>query len=110
MNQLSFFDLSSSSEFADLAPHIVNNFWAFHQENPQVFELFKRFTEEMRGTGRKRYGVKSIAERIRWHFATTSRSDEFKMNNNYVSCYARLLILNDPELKDFFQTRESRAA
>jgi hypothetical protein len=110
MTQLTLFEVSQSSQFADLAPHVVNTFWRFHEENPHVFELFKKFTADLRAMGFKRYGIGSITERIRWHIATETRNDEFKINNNHRSCYARLLILDNPELAQFFSTRESRKA
>lgn len=106
--QLSFFDVSTNNLFDDLAPHIVAKFWKYHEDNPHVFKLFKRFTNEMRNSGRKRYGTKSIAERIRWHMAIETTGEDFKISNNYSSCYARLLIIDDPSLKGFFQLNKSK--
>lgn len=105
MNQLSLFDAQNNDLFADIRPHIVKRFWIFHELNPHIFNLFKRFVAELRRTGRNRYGAKSIAERIRWHVATETTDEEFKICNNHTSCYARLLIMDDPSLTGFFQLK-----
>lgn len=101
------FDLT---QFEDINPRIVQQFLDFHRDNPRVFELFKRFTNEARRAGRAHYGIKSIAERIRWHVSIETKGDDFKINNNFSSCYARMLIADDPSLKEFFETRRSPTA
>jgi hypothetical protein len=88
-----------------IAPHIVASFEKFHAENPQIFDLFRAFCEDARRAGRGRYGSKAIVERIRWHVEVETRGDAFKLNNNYTSCYARLLLQEDPSFATFFQLR-----
>lgn len=90
---------------------IQEQFEAFHRAHPDVYELFKRFAQELRAAGRPHYGAKAILERVRWHYATSSASaEEFKINNNYTSRYARLLIAECPEFADFFETRRLTSA
>lgn len=103
--QLTLDQIKKKDIFADLSPHIVGSFWKYHEENPKVFKLFEQFANQLRSAGRKHYGVGSITERIRWHFAVETTGDEFKINNNYRSCYARLLILKDPTFEGFFELR-----
>jgi len=109
MSQLSFgFNSIKDHEiFRDLAPHIVKSFWKYHTDNPHVFTLFSKYAYELKSKGRKHYGVGVITERIRWHIAVETTGDDFKINNNYRSCYARLLIIHDRSFADFFQTRRS---
>lgn len=83
---------------------IQERFERFHAEHPEVYELFVRFASELRRAGRERYGAKSIAERIRWHYATSGGPD-FKLNNVFVSRYARKIIDEHPEFAGFFETR-----
>lgn len=94
--------------FEGLAPHIVEAFWKYHALNPQVWELFERFALQLRDAGRKRYGASAIVQRIRWHMAVETQGDEFKINDHYSPCYARLLILKYPEFQAFFELRRSR--
>ncbi len=110
MNQLTFEDavpLSSHQLFRDLSPHVVEKFMIYHKANPQVFRLFKRFSNELKSSGRDYYGAKSIAERIRWHTGVETKGEEFKLGNNHISCYSRLLMIEDPSFIGFFRTRKS---
>lgn len=110
VDQLDLFSLTtlfSHPLFTDLKRDIVDSFVAYHTENPQVFKVFHQFAEDLRRAGRKHYGASAIFERIRWHFAVETKAEDFKLNNNYRSCYPRLLIAMDPSFADFFETRHS---
>lgn len=93
--------------FSDISPKIVNEFITFHKQNPYIYELFKKFSYEVKSIGINHYGAAAIIERIRWHETVESKKSDFKANNNYRSCYARLLAFEDPTFKDFFETRSS---
>jgi hypothetical protein len=94
-----------SDSFSELNPRIVKNFWEYHAANPHVWDLLVKYAKQIKSAGLRRYGVGAIFERIRWHLNVETKGDEFKLNNNYRSCYARLLVLRHPEFKDFFSTR-----
>lgn len=95
--------------FQDIQPHIVRSFWQFHLENPEIFGLFRSFCQDVRNSGRRAYGAGAVFERIRWHVNIDIKgADEFKINNNLRSCYARFLILNEPSYADFFSTRGTK--
>jgi len=93
--------------FSDLAPHIVEKFFIFHRENPKIYPLFEKFAGDLRRAGREHYGIQPIAERIRWHLNVETQGDEFKINNNHLSCYARLLMIHDKTFVGFFRTRRT---
>jgi len=105
MDQLNLFDLLRNDLFSDIKPHIVEKFFVYHRDNPHVFDLFYKYTCQLKNTGRRHYGAQMVFERMRWHYAVETQGDEFKINNNYVSCYTRLLAQIYPEFKDFFETR-----
>ncbi len=110
LEQLSFGwdQVRSHAIFRDVQPHVLEDFWCYHQAHPLVWELFSRFVAEVRQAGQRHYGVAAIFERIRWHInidAPFHYEEEFKLNNNYRSCYARLAIIKDPSLAGFFETR-----
>lgn len=90
---------------AEEKPSLAEQFEAFDRSHPDVYALFTQFASELREAGRESYGAKSIMERIRWHYATSSRGETFKINNNYTSRYARKLIHERPEFDGFFETR-----
>ena len=79
----------------------------FHLQQPEVWDLFVQFTQEMINKGFKHYSVKAIFERIRWEKDVGGDGVEsFKLNNNYTALYARRFMKVYPEHDGFFRTRE----
>jgi len=96
--------------FNDLGCHpMVEQFWKFHVENPEVYDELKNLALKMKRTGRKHYGMKGLFEVLRWHRALETTDEEFKLNNNYTAFYARMLMKRLPELEGFFSLRGSVA-
>ena len=82
------------------------NFLEFHQANPHVYELFKKYCNAAVKAGRSNYSVSSIFERIRWFQDIETRDDlGFKLNNNHRAYYARMYQLQHPNRSGFFRTR-----
>ena len=65
---------------------------------------------EARRAGKTRVGIKALWERMRWDFFVTNRNDDFKLNNDFTSRYARLIAQNEPDLVGMFEVRRLRAA
>jgi hypothetical protein len=95
-------------EFQDIDEYLRRQFLVFHAENPHVYALFKKFALQVKGSGYKRYGISALTARIRWHMNIETKTKDFKINDHHDSCYARLLMLREPELKGFFETRVCR--
>lgn len=95
----------------DEPDRIERDFWAFHIANPRVYVELRDHALHLRSKGRSHYGIKALFEVVRFHRAlqTTDKCKEWKINNNYSALYARLLMANEPELRDFFRTRVRRA-
>jgi hypothetical protein len=104
--QLSLFDIGRLTEpdYADCQT-IQERFDAFHDRNPQVYRALRDMALEMRRRGHRQYGIKALFEVLRFNHAMQTHGDAFKLNNNYTALYARLLMDNEPELADFFETR-----
>ena len=85
------------------------DFQEFHKNNPQVYELFRRFTFQAIDAGRKDFGAKAVMERIRWSTMVETSGDTYKLNNNYTAFYARMLMDSHPEHEGLFKTRRSKA-
>lgn len=79
--------------------------WDWHKANPEVYELFKKYTFEAIAAGHEHYGAKGIIERIRWHTSVETKGDAFKINNNWAPFYARLFMLHHPDHDEFFRLR-----
>ena len=92
------------------APAHYNNFIRFHKQNPHVYETLRRMALKAKRSGLKKYGIKALYEVARWklRFETNDALSDFKLNNNYPAFYARMLMENEPELNQFFETRNRR--
>jgi hypothetical protein len=86
----------------------IKAFKEYHEKHPDIFEEFRKYSIEMRNTGRAHYGSQSILEKIRWHVDMMYPDQHFKVNNNFSGMYARLMIQCYPEFKEFFRTRKVR--
>jgi len=80
----------------------------FHEKNPHVYELIKKFTYEVIKAGRKSYSINAIFERVRWHTDIETSGGEFKISNNHRAYYARLFLKEHSEYPNFFKTKELR--
>jgi len=79
-------------------------FEKYHNENPLIWEKFKELSFEAKAKGFKNYSANGIFELIRWH-TKFERKDPYKLNNNYRPDYARKMMDEFPEFKDFFRIR-----
>jgi len=84
-------------------------FRIFHEENPEVYELFKRFCYEAMDKGHTRLSAEMIINRIRWETKIVTTDKDYKINNDYKPFYSRLFIIQHPGYEDFFQLRQSVA-
>ena len=89
-------------------PKQSQSFEEFDEDNPVVWDLFKRFTGEAIDAGLEHFGSQAILERIRWE-TTISTSGVFKINNNFGPFYARKFHRHYPNHDGFFITRKSQA-
>jgi hypothetical protein len=89
-------------------------FLAFHQANPHVYAELRRLAIEAKANGAQKVGIKMLWEVMRWnqrrYIHTDDPGSEFKLNNNYPSFYARLLMESEPELAGLFELRGDHGA
>ena len=79
--------------------------WAWHKENPHVWELFEKYTFQAIKSGLSSYSHWFIVNRIRWDFEVVTKSGEFKISNNYIAIYARLFHARHPVYSGFFNIK-----
>jgi len=84
----------------------------FHNEHPEVWDLFVRFTREKIDRGFKHYSARGIFHRIRWETdkPTYEEGLEFKLNDHHSPFYARRFHKVYPQYDGFFHTREQISA
>lgn len=117
---------------------IERAFNEYHEENPQVFEMFKKYLIEILEAERKKRGFistemikeqktlktssKMILNRIRWEIATVGIQntnseqnaservfDGFKINDAFTSRYARLFVDQNQDWSFLFNLRSLRS-
>lgn len=87
-------------------------FLEFHSHNPHVYEELVRLVREAKDHGHRRVGIKMVWEVVRWNLTIrTNVADEedFKLNNNYHSRYARLIMVQEPDLHGVFELRQLKS-
>jgi hypothetical protein len=86
----------------------VERFLQYNEKNPHVYELFKKYSLEAKNAGRKRFSVWLIANRIRWYTNIETTGKDFKINNDYLAFYSRLLIAENPDLDGLFLMKKMK--
>jgi len=81
-------------------------FIRFQRENPHIERELVRMCREARASGANRIGIGMLFEVMRWNHVLATGGDDFKLNNNYRSYYARLIMHRYPDLKDIFELRK----
>ena len=90
-------------------PVTQSAFDRYHRENPQVYAKLRQYALEAKAAGRTHVGIKMLYERVRWFSTVESKAEPFKLNNNWHSFYARLLMAQEPELAGLFELRKAKA-
>lgn len=87
---------------------IEDKFYEFHFQNPHVYDQLARLSREWMSHGHARLGIATLFEKLRWewHIAGLKDSEGYKLNNNFRSLYARLLMTQEPDLAGLFEIRQ----
>ena len=84
-------------------------FKQWHDENPEIYSNLVRLCRELKAAGRDHYSLDALFHRLRWYYHVEKREDEpFKLNDHFTSRYARLIMRQESDLGDFFETRKLR--
>ena len=84
---------------------LERRFYDYHRRNPRVYLKLKSIALRLKKTGATSYGMKALFEIMRFN-ALLQSDTKFKLSNSYAPYYARLLMINEPELYGFFEVRE----
>lgn len=89
------------------ANSIQARFRRFHEKNPHVYSGLVRLARQAKRQGVTTYGLAALYEVLRWNrFLETKGEEKLKLSNDFRSRYARLIMDQEPDLKDFFGVRE----
>jgi hypothetical protein len=70
-----------------------------------VLETLRAEALRVKGQGWRVFGMKALVESLRWDARLVTNGKPWKLNNNHVASYARLLMETTPELRGFFRLR-----
>lgn len=84
-------------------------FEEFHAANPAVYDAIVTLARRyIKATGAEHVSVQRCIEIARWDLAIASKGDEaYLINNNFGAYYARLVMLQEPDLREVFKLRRS---
>jgi len=86
-------------------PSIDQRFEAFHARNPEILEQLIQLARAAKARGFRSYTIKGLWEVVRFRSDPVT-AERYRMNNDFTSRYARLVMASEPSLKGFFTTRE----
>lgn len=97
----------TSGQISLLEDPLEIQFREFHHAHPAVYKALVERAREWKYQGHRKCGIGMLFELFRWDSGITfGPNDGFKLNNNYRSRYARLIMANEPDLDGFFETRQ----
>jgi hypothetical protein len=92
------------------ASKLERAFWEFHRANPQVYQELERRALALHARyPRRRFGIALLYEAMRYDGLMQTSNDQWKLNQNWRSRFARLLVEKRPELAGWITMRELKA-
>ena len=91
--------------FDRFSDDVKKRFNKYHIENPHVYQEFASRAKEMAFTGRTKYSARTIFEVMRWDWDIKTTATDFKISNDFIPIYVRLLICDQPSFYDFFSLK-----
>jgi hypothetical protein len=88
---------------------LYKKFIEYDAVNPEIYQMFKKFTFQVIESGYQNSGSQMIIERLRWESIVVAKNDKFKINNDYAAFYSRKFMKEYPMHNKFFRIRLSVA-
>jgi hypothetical protein len=99
-------EISFDAKRAEIESHLERAFLEFHKRNPHVYDRLVKLARDLCARGHRKLGIGMLYEVVRWMHYMETTDEEFKLNNNHRSRYARLIMSSEPDLSDVFEVRE----
>lgn len=93
----------------DVDQSIQARFERFNAANPEVYTGLVRLAQKLKNQGFASYGIVGLYEVLRYDRSLSTDGKPFKLSNDFRSRYARLIMAQEPDLSEFFKTRELTA-
>ena len=90
---------------------IQDRFDDFHRDHPDVYQELARLARILKSKGRTHYSIDALMHVVRWNYVISGEpSEDWKLNNDFSSRYARLLMEQEQDLTGFFELRRLKAS
>lgn len=80
------------------------NFAEYDAENPAIYDYFEKFSLIM-AERVDHYSAKCVFHRVRWETTLEGKDDVFKIDDGWISHYARKFMELNPKYGSFFKLR-----
>lgn len=88
---------------------LERKFLEFHISHPQVYAGLVELTREMKSKGHSKFGLRMLWEVLRWKTLMDSNGEPIlKLNDRFISLYARLIMNAEADLQGMFEVRDSK--
>ena len=92
--------------FGQASDRLLKRFLKFHQKNRHVYKELERIAGIALNTSEK-CSVYALANYMRWNtLFSTEGEEKYKIPNDLIPLYGRLLVFKRPEFYDFFERRK----
>jgi len=88
------------------ADQLMREAHEYLERNPRFWDQFCKRAFQLIRRGHEHYGAKALVEVIRWHTDIGATEEDFKVNNNHVTSFARIFGTTYPEFDGFFRNRQ----
>lgn len=85
-------------------------FERFHDANPDVYRIIVEHAREWRAAGKGKLGMSLLFGIVRWVIALRTQGDPLRINDHYVPYYSRLIMWQEVDLRELFDTRRATEA
>ena len=85
----------------------AEKFEEHHKNHPDKYRMFCHYAKKA-AAARKHYSAKCVFHRVRWETQIVEKNSDFKIDDGWISHYARKFMEDHPEHDGFFETRERR--
>ena len=101
-------DVRYQNLFGDANEELLHKFLKYHKLNPIVFKLFEKYSLEVKEAGRENFSHWMIVNRIRWYTYIETRGCDYKISNDFIALYARMLVYRCPKFEGFFNLKKMK--
>lgn len=81
-------------------------FREFHANNPHIYRELVTMARAWKQSGGNRIGIATLVETLRWQSRIQTKSENYKISNDYRALYARLIMEQEPDLVGIFIIKE----